>query len=152
MRCSLLALVMLGVAAPIAAQATTAAPQVVVIRERNPAAAGLFSFMIPGGGQLYNGQTGKGIAFFASGLFTVGMATRQECTEIVGLPGSEVCEFMNDAGVWAVAFLANSVWSIVHAVETAKRLNAEALAQPSVTVAPTVGTDGRVGVSFSIRR
>lgn len=144
MRAALLILALLTVA-PVAAQ--DAPPQVIFVQEKNPAAAGLFSLLIPGGGQIYNGEVGEAVAFFGVGLVTIALATSESCTETYrggDLIGIE-CED-NNAGLWAVAFLANTVFSITDAVKTSKRLNAEARAR----VQPTVGLDGRFGVSVTV--
>lgn len=145
MRSALIVVALLALAVPAAAQEPS--PQVIFVQEKNPAAAGLFSLLIPGGGQIYNGEVGEAVAFFGVGLVTIALATSESCTETYrggDLIGIE-CED-NNAGLWAVAFLANTVFSITDAVKTSKRLNAEARAR----VQPTVGLDGRFGVSVTV--
>lgn len=132
------------VAAPVAAQE---APTVIFVQEKNPAAAGLFSVLIPGGGQFYNGQKGKGIAFLGVGVLAVAIAASNSCTEeLIGGEWVETsCE--NDGTMTGgLIYLANSLVSVIYAVETAQRLNAEARAR----VQPTVSRDGRVGLAVSV--
>jgi hypothetical protein len=44
-------------------------------KERNAAAAFLSSAVFPGGGQMYNGQVGKGIGFFAGSAIAIGLTS-----------------------------------------------------------------------------
>ena len=152
-RLALASLIVLLATIPVSAQEAPASVR--FVEYHSPVAAGIFSFLIPGAGQAYNGEWEKGGIIFGAGIvfYTMAAATQKhydaDCDALQGRPG----ECGNVAPVFfALAFLGNWVSAVVDAAQTAKRLNAEALAQPSVTFTPTVGTDGRVGVSFSIRR
>jgi TM2 domain-containing membrane protein YozV len=46
------------------ARIKTAAPGPTLINQKEPFFAAILSFLIPGLGQLYNGEVGKGIAYF----------------------------------------------------------------------------------------
>lgn len=146
------ALILAAIAVPSAALAQQApSPEVVFVQEKNPAAAGLFSFLIPGGGQVYNGQIGKGLVFFGGTLGAVMLAQNsiengdEECARrLEEEPGLTSCS----SGGGGALLVAGGLWvvSIVDAVRTAKRLNAEARAR----VRPMVSTDGRIGFRVSI--
>lgn len=126
-----LVLLMLAAVAPACAQ--QAPPQIIFIQEKNPAAAGLFSFLIPGAGQVYNGQAGKGVFFLGSAIGLLWL-------------GSDTEEGSTSSTLYGVAYIGNWVWSIVDGVRTAKRMNAE----ERTKVQPTVGADGRVGLSVTV--
>ena len=68
---------------------------------KSPAASALLSAMIPGAGQLYNGQVGKGLGFF---FFSLMMAANPATAAVVFVP-------------W--------LWGIVDAYSTTRRENAK---------------------------
>ena len=152
-RLALASLLMLLMATPVSAQEAPASVR--FVEYHSPVAAGIFSFFMPGAGQAYNGEWEKGGIFLGAGIvfYTMTVATQKQfntdCDDLNG--GSGECSSVVPV-MFALAYLGNWVSAVVDAARTAKRLNAEALAQPSIAFTPTVGKDGRVGVSFSIRR
>ena len=72
---------------------------------KNPTSAWALSFLIPGGGQFYNGQTGKGVGFLAGYVASAGVFWFVSWP--VGLAG----------------MLVSSVWSQIDAPMTANQLN-----------------------------
>ena len=86
-----------------------------VVPWKNPFAAGLASGVIPGLGQFYNGQVGLGFAFMGSWLAM----------------GTGAYVFFSDGELWpvgavfAAGAVASWVWSILHASDTAKKINAQ---------------------------
>jgi|GEM_PF-3886622 len=100
----------------------THTPQVTYqYRDKSPALAALFSVLLPGGGQYYNGEIGKGIAFTATsvGGYLGGF---------VFLVAALVPEDGNDlfAGLglacWVVS-IGSHIWSIVDAPISANKIN-----------------------------
>ncbi|MDE0298560.1 MAG: hypothetical protein OXN17_08015 [Candidatus Poribacteria bacterium] len=93
-------------------------------RGKNPASASCLSCMIPGLGQFYNGEPGKGCLQFgmvSGGLtyaFLVGMV---EIYNSFGGGSSDSSDaaFYGSLGVAAVGWL----WSVIDAAESAKRIN-----------------------------
>ncbi len=85
-----------------------------VVPWKNPFTAGLASAVIPGLGQFYNGQVGLGFAFMGSWLAM----------------GTGAYIFFSDGELWPVGAVfaagaaASWVWSILHASDTAKKINA----------------------------
>lgn len=86
-----------------------------VVPMKNPFAAGLASVVIPGLGQFYNGRVGLGFAFMGGWLAT----------------GAGAYVFFREGDLWPVgaAFAAASagvwVWSIIHASNNSKKINAQ---------------------------
>jgi hypothetical protein len=123
---------------------------------KNPGEAALFSFLIPGVGQMYNGQVGKGVAVL---LVSAG------ATALIIHAGvsSTTCEFGNTCGddaaplaIGGGVFLATWIYSMVDAYGTAKRHNKQmGFRVGAIPVTPHVGMarDGRanVGLSLAIR-
>ena len=72
---------------------------------KNPTTAWALSFLIPGGGQFYNGESGKGVAFL--GGYAASAAIFWFVSWPIGLTG----------------MLATSIWSQIDAPTTANRLN-----------------------------
>lgn len=72
---------------------------------KNPTTAWALSFLIPGGGQFYNGQSGKGVAFL--GGYVVSFSVFWFVSWPIGLGG----------------MLVTSIWSQIDAPMTANQLN-----------------------------
>ena len=120
---------------------------------KSPALAGVLSFLIPGVGQFYNGHVGAGIGFLVGYMVLGGLSF----STVDGMLYLNLIPF---AGA-----LALDIWSIVHAVKGAKRVNAErgyALGngqyldvQPTILAAPAYAQNTKYGnaygVSFGLR-
>jgi TM2 domain-containing membrane protein YozV len=72
------------------------------VKRKDPGVAALISFFLPGGGQLYNGQAGKGIAFM---FVTV------------------VNFFLLFVGIGFLTGIATWIWSMIDAHQVADRIN-----------------------------
>lgn len=156
MRRTLVVLALLAFAPPASAQQ---APQVVFVQEKNPVAAGIFSILIPGAGQAYNGQWNKAWGFFLGvglGAVATSEASANEdadCDqrtaewEASNPPvGSSISCSKKTSAALTMATLGLWVWNVIDAPRSANKLNAEARAR----VQPTVARDGRVGLQVSI--
>lgn len=96
--------------------------------EKSPALAGLLSFVIPGAGQFYNGESSKA---------WVDLGTQIGCAVLAGvgssvatnaaLNGSDGVYYVGLAvtGLSGIVALVNGVSSITDAVKTAKKINFE---------------------------
>lgn len=72
------------------------------VKRKDAGVAALISFFLPGGGQLYNGQVGKGLAFLAVTVVNF-------CLLFVGIG------FLTGIATW--------IWSMVDAHQSAERIN-----------------------------
>ena len=77
-------------------------PPVLYVRRKDPGVAVLCSFFLPGGGQLYNGQIGKGIAFIVATVVNF---------------------FLLFIGIGFLTGLATWIWGMIDAHGTAERIN-----------------------------
>ena len=77
-------------------------PPVLYARRKDPGVAVLCSFFLPGGGQLYNGQVGKGLAFIVATLINVALLF---------------------VGIGVLTGLATWIWAMIDAHSTAERIN-----------------------------
>lgn len=96
-------------------------PQQAAVDRKDPAVAGVLSFLITGLGSIYAGNAGHGILHLGIGLgaYAVMMA---------GV-NADACQYGDDcstAEIGAVLYLGNAVWSIFTAVSDAKAHNAAA--------------------------
>ena len=77
---------------------------------KSPGLAWALSFFIPGAGQMYNGQVGKGVAMLVGSAVCLGVGAaigEGGAVTIIGLVGH--------VGIWA--------WSQIDAYNTAKKIN-----------------------------
>jgi len=89
----------------------------------SPVLSGVASFLIPGMGQMFNGQVGKGIGIMCGeaglifgGAFIAGLSsTPNQYNEMVASPGGTATFLMCLAGALAI-----DIWSIFDAVKVAK--------------------------------
>jgi hypothetical protein len=90
---------------------------------RNPAIAGILSGLLPGLGQLYNRQWGKGAAFLIGALILD--AVLGVSTGFIKLLESASRRLSPEEAstllVNSIPFLALALWSVVDAVRTARR-------------------------------
>jgi len=109
----IIAVLLLAVAAPARAQQH---PE----RYKDPGTATLLSVVIPGGGQLYSGETGKGAAILGVGLgsFIVGSADPGSCDSNFNC-GSNVAPLV----IGSLVYLGAWVYGISDASGSAKRMN-----------------------------
>ena len=78
-------------------------PMVPYVRRKDPGIATLISFFLPGGGQFYNGQVGRGLAFLLVTIF-------------VGFP-------LMFVGIGFFIALVAWIWSMIDAHACAERIN-----------------------------
>lgn len=117
---------------------------------KSPGTAAILSFLVPGVGQMYNGQVGKGVGLFllSAGAATVGLAAA----------ASSTVDGRNDgpAAAGVGVFLLTWIYSIVDAHSTAKRLNAQrGFRVGAIPVSPYLGVQRggvtAVGLSLALR-
>jgi TM2 domain-containing membrane protein YozV len=77
-------------------------PPALYVRRKDPGVAVLCSFFLPGGGQLYNGQVGKGLAFMVATVVNF---------------------FLLFIGIGFLTGLATWIWAMIDAHGTAERIN-----------------------------
>jgi hypothetical protein len=93
-------------------------------RSKNPTLAGVLSGMMPGLGQFYCRQWGKGVAFLVGAIavdasFSVSSGT----LELLQSSGAPVPpDALGKLLLGSILFLAVAVWSITDAVRAAKKL------------------------------
>ena len=117
---------------------------------KNAAAAGALSFLLPGGGQFYNGESDKGLMHLAG--MVVAVSTMSS--------GADDCVYDDNCAAYYVGALSAAtigIYSIVDAVRSARRINAGngfALSvSPSlerVRAGPNL-FDQRAGTRFGVR-
>jgi hypothetical protein len=91
-------------------------------RARSPALAGLLSAIVPGLGQLYNRQWGKGVGFLAGVLsLMVGLSNLADQAQLDRAAAGAPLENTGLILTVLLLLLALVVWSIVDAARTARR-------------------------------
>ncbi len=124
---------------------------------KSPGVATLFSFLIAGAGQVYNGQVGKGI-----GLFLVSTAGAAVALSAAAARNTS-CDFAGDCStnsapilIGGGVFFATWIYSMVDANSTARHHNEQmGFRVGSIPVAPHIGAEsnGRttIGLSLAVR-
>ncbi|HKW86090.1 MAG TPA: hypothetical protein VJM82_03385 [Nitrospiraceae bacterium] len=92
-------------------------------RPKNPVIAGVLSGIIPGMGQFYCRQWGKGTGFLVGAIAAdAAFGVSAEFLKLLQSFGSDVrVENLGSFLVGSLLFLAIAIWSVVDAVRTAKR-------------------------------
>jgi hypothetical protein len=145
-----------AVAAPVPAQpprvegSSTTPPAYLY---KSPGEAVLFSFLITGAGQMYNGQVGKGVGLLllGAGSLVVGAANSAERCNQYGCVRSTA-----PLAIGAGVFLGTWIYSMVDAYSTAKQHNAKmGFRVGAIPVSPHfgAGSNGRtmIGLSLAVR-
>lgn len=111
---------------------------------KSPLTAALLSFLYPGAGQFYNGQTGKGIIMSTLGAVSlVGLATSgASMTDSSGKFDEEKTVFFT---VNCVAYAATWIWSMIDASGSAKTINSR-----NETFAWSAGNGNRLSLNPEI--
>ena len=93
----------------------------------NPAISGICSFVVPGLGQIYCGETGRGIAFLGGyvGCFVLAEAGAVQITSNLGYNNDPGYSNYSNAGVGTFllglgGMAVVSIWSIIDAIHVAK--------------------------------
>jgi hypothetical protein len=125
---------------------------------RDPGTSTLLSLAVPGGGQLYSGETGRGLALLGGGLGGLILGTAMTTNSIGGSCDYDALTCSDDTNyvpmaVGYLAFFGTWIYGIIDADDSANRSNVKrGLAQVLAgTVAPVVSTssDGtRMGLSI----
>jgi hypothetical protein len=125
---------------------------------KDPGTSTLLSVVVPGGGQLYSGETQKGLALLGGGLGGLILGTAMTTNSIGASCDYDEFTCSDDTNylpmaVGYLAFFGTWVYGIIDADDSANRMNAKhGLAQVlSGDVAPLVASTGgetRVGVTI----
>ncbi|MCC7134379.1 MAG: hypothetical protein IT352_17100 [Gemmatimonadales bacterium] len=94
------------------------------VSRKDPTVAGVLSWILPGAGQFYNGQSGKGILFLLGYSVSLGVAVAGANTTC-DYDGFEFDCRSNNGLLYggAIAALVIDIWSIVDGVSSAKKIN-----------------------------
>jgi hypothetical protein len=138
---------------------TSAAPRQILDQDgkpivKDPSAATMYAFFLPGSGQMYAGERAKGAGLLALSIVGIGIATKQlscaaasDCSSTTG--------GMALGAVGMVAFFGSWLYGIMDAADAARRFNM-AHGVPTAGLEPMVapGARGqtRVGVSIAVGR
>lgn len=96
--------------------------------EKSPALAGLLSFVIPGAGQFYNGESSKAWADLGTQIGCAVLAgVGSSIATNAAINGNEAVYYVGLAvtGISGIVALVNEITSISDAVKSAKRINFE---------------------------
>jgi hypothetical protein len=104
-------------------------------RDKNPGLAFLFSFLMPGGGQYYNGETVKGVTMTALSLGSIALILTDD-GEVTG------------TYIGLAISMANSLWSMIDAPISANAIN-RANIQGLASI--KIGNNKYLGLSPDIR-
>lgn len=99
----------------------TGVPAPYVVNRKEPALSGVLSFLIPGVGQFYNGQTGAGVGFLVTWLLLLGF-------NAVGWVLTAVFVGIAMLAVGLPLALGLEIWAVIHAVLGAQKANQRLIA------------------------
>jgi len=136
---------------PAAARALDEDGAVIV---KDPAAATMYAFFLPGSGQMYSGERAKGAGLLALSVVGIGVAAKQlSCAAASDCNATTGGMALGAAGM--VAFFGSWLYGIMDAGDAARRFNTAhgiATAGLEPIVAPGAAGQTRVGVSVALRR
>jgi hypothetical protein len=130
------------------------------VESKDPSTAVLWSFLIAGGGQIYAGETGKGIGLLlvssGSAILTIA-ALQADAVCNSGPFGSSGCEdqgVRKTGAVAALVWISTWIYSMADAGEAARRWNAKHNARnvSLVPIFPEPANGHSLGLAVSIRR
>jgi hypothetical protein len=147
------ALCLAASAAPAAAQ--TAAPP---LGYKDPGTATLIGVVVPGGGQLYAGETKKGLILLGTGVGGLVLGTAMTTNSVSASCDEDLsCEDDTNylpMAVGYLAFLGSWVYGIIDADDSATRMNAQrglgVLPEGVTPLVAPVGDGTGVGISIRI--
>jgi len=123
---------------------------------KDPGTATLLSVVIPGGGQLYSGETRKGLTLLGVGMggFTLGAAMTFASAGVSCNEDTFSCESEGSAlpaVLGYMAYLGTWIYGIADASSSAQRMNTKhGLAAAIPDVAPVVAPNGGGGTQVGI--
>ena len=122
--------------------------------QKDPSAATMYAFFLPGSGQMYSGERAKGAGLLALSVVGIGVAAKQlSCAAASDCDATTGAMALGAAGL--VAFFGSWLYGIMDAGDSARRFN---LAHGVVTaglepiVSPGAGGQARVGFSIAVGR
>lgn len=151
---TIIALVVLLSAAAAPLRAQTPPP----VGYKDPGTATLLSVVVPGGGQLYSGETNKGLMLLGGGLGGLILGTAMTTNSISASCDYDELTCSDDTNylpmaVGYLAFFGTWVYGIIDADDSAQRMNAkrgmaQVLDGPVVPVLAASGDGTRIGISI----
>ena len=151
---TIIALVVLLCAAAAPVRAQTPPP----VGYKDPGTATLLSVVVPGGGQLYSGETNKGLMLLGGGLGGLILGTAMTTNSISASCDYDEFTCSDDTNylpmaVGYLAFFGTWVYGIIDADDSAQRMNAKrGMAQVlDGTVVPVLAASGdgtHIGISI----
>ena len=117
-----------------------------LVGDKNPTHASLMSFVIPGSGQLYNGQKIKGAIMFVTAV--TGFALVMDSGQGISGTMAGTQEGGGQGAIGVVLWIGTAAWSGIDARLTALRINREK-AQASIKIYPVVQPD-RIGTALTL--
>ena len=145
-------LVLLLVAAALVVAAPIHAQQAGGVGYKDPGTSTLLSVLVPGGGQLYSGETGRGLTILGVGLggLVLGVAATSSS---VGVSCDDDFDCEDDTNYLPmaagyVAYFGSWIYGIIDADDSANRMNTKrGLAR---SVAPVVAPSSRGGTEVGL--
>ena len=102
--------------------ATGFAKEIVIPQEKSPGLAALLSLLISGGGQIYNGEIGKGFGIMGGQVLLSGVT-------LASVASADYDQFPTVGLMAMMGSLVLSGWSIYDAYATAEKINEGAIAK-----------------------
>jgi hypothetical protein len=121
---------------------------------KDPAAATMYAFFLPGSGQMYSGERAKGAGLLTASVVGIAVAAKQlSCAAASDCKATGGGMALGAAGM--VAFFGSWIYGIVDAADAARRFNLAhgvGIAALEAIVAPGAGGQTRFGLSVALGR
>lgn len=120
-------------------------------RHKNPYASCILSFILPGGGQIYNGEVDKGLAAIALRIIGVVMMMNGVETQTTYYGGYYYQETGLTPGYWVGLAIGTGslIWSMIDAPISSERINREREREMGLNIKPVSNGDGMmVGLAY----
>ncbi len=144
----LLFMATIGAIVPVGAQVQQGSAVATAAQYKDPGTATLFSVILTGGGQMYAGETNKGVKLLAIGL---GSFVAGEVITIGSCSSGSSCSYAPMAA-GSLIYLGTWIYGMMDAGDAARRHNA-AVGLKTVEIHPTIrASEGNgAGIGFALR-